>query len=147
MIKMAGIALGLAMVVSSSALPATPAITIENAWARPTAGAATTGAAYLTIKNNGSVADSLVGATTDVATAVAFHESKLEGSVMTMRSLDSIPLQAGGTVEFAPGGKHLMLLGLKSALVAGKSFALTLRFKNAGLVPVQVMVSERPTPH
>jgi copper resistance protein C len=38
-------------------------ITVEHAWARPTAGAATTGAAYFTVTDEGS-ADNLVGIST-----------------------------------------------------------------------------------
>lgn len=61
---------------------------------------------------------------------------------MKMRPVESVPLPAGGTVEFKPGGLHVMLLELKRDLKAGDAFAVTLKFEKAGPQTVQVTVRE-----
>ncbi len=45
--------------------------------------------------------------------------------------------------RFAPGGYHLMLMGLKQPLVAGERFPLTLHFRKAGDVPVEIVVESK----
>ena len=118
-------------------------ITIEHAWARPTAASVANGAAYLTIKNTGKADDTLTGAETSAAAKAELHESSMEGNVMKMRPLGDVTVPAGGSAEFKPGGKHIMLLGLKAPLMAGQSFTLTLHFKSAGAETVKVDVVEK----
>jgi copper(I)-binding protein len=63
---------------------------------------------------------------------------------MTMVALDRIPLPAGRTVAFEPGGKHLMLSGLTGPLERGSSFALTLTFAHAPAAVVTVPILDNP---
>ncbi|MCC6756118.1 MAG: copper chaperone PCu(A)C, partial [Solirubrobacterales bacterium] len=44
------------------------------------------------------------------------------------------------TVTFAPGGMHLMLMGLGAGFDEGTHFPLTLTFETAGAVTVEVPV-------
>ena len=54
---------------------------------------------------------------------------------MTMRPLDNgLTIEPGKIVEFAPGGYHLMLLGLKNPLKQGDKVPVTLKFEKAGEV-------------
>lgn len=116
-------------------------LTVSLAFARATLPNAPVGGAYLTIVNNGRSDDRLVSAEAPVAGKVELHEMAMEGDVMKMRQLaDGIPLPAGATVELKPGGLHIMLMGLKQALVEGTSFPLTLTFEHAGTVTVDVTI-------
>lgn len=114
-------------------------ITLEHAWARPTAGAATTGAAYFTVTDKGAP-DHLVGASTPIAATAELHETINDNGIMKMRSVPSIALLPGKPVTFEPGGYHVMLMGLKGALKAGTSFPLTLTFEHAQPITVTVKV-------
>ena len=49
-------------------------------------------------------------------------------------------MPAHGKATLAPGGYHVMLMGLKAPLKEGQSFPLTLTFEHAGKVEVEVMV-------
>ncbi len=113
--------------------------TVPNAWARASAGGATTGAAYLTVIG-GAQADQLVAASTPVAATAEVHQTLTENGVMKMRPVADLPVPAGQPVTLAPGGTHIMLMGLKQPLVAGQSFPLTLKFAHAGQVTVDVKV-------
>ncbi len=61
----------------------------------------------------------LIGVTTPVAGTAEVHEMKQEGDIMRMRQVAKVDLPAGQTVEFKPGGYHLMLMDLKQALKPG----------------------------
>ena len=137
------LALLFAFATSSAAWAADGPITIEQPWARPTAASVVNGAAYLTIKNTGKTDDTLTGAETSAAAKAELHESSMEGNVMKMRPLGDVTVPAGGSVAFKPGGKHIMLLGLKAPLMAGQSFSLTLHFKSAGTQTVKVDVTDK----
>ncbi len=115
-------------------------IAITGAWARATPAAAQAGGAFVTIVNEGKADDQLVSASSDVARQVQLHSHVMEGDIMRMREVAAIPIPAGQTVALAPGGLHIMLIGLVHPLLQGSSFPLTLVFKQAGAVTVTVDV-------
>lgn len=115
-------------------------IAVENAWARATPPMAKTGAVYVTIRNNGPMSDRLVAASTPVAGTAELHTHIHEGNVMRMRKVESVPVEAGKTVAFAPGSLHVMLIGLKAPLKQGASVPLSLTFEKAGEISVSATV-------
>ena len=115
---------------------------IGHPWARASAGAAKNGAAYLTITGTGA-ADRLTGVESPVADKVEVHESFDDKGVMKMRPMPALPLEPGRTVAMAPGGYHIMMMGLKAPLKAGDAFPMTLRFEHAAPVTVTIQVEGR----
>lgn len=111
---------------------------IHHPWARPSTGK--TGAVYFVLKNNGTTDDALVGVETDVAEKAQIHTMTMDGDVMRMRQLDKLDIPAGKTVAVAPGGIHIMLIGLKAPLKSGDKFPMKLVFEKAGSVEVSVYV-------
>lgn len=120
--------------------PAKPSIVVDKIWARATPGHAQTGAAYLSVTNNGAAPDWLVGASSPVAEKAELHESKIENGVMQMRPKGPVTLKPGETLMLKPGGNHIMLMGLKQPLKEGDSFPLTLTFEKAGALQVTAKV-------
>jgi len=115
-------------------------IAVSNAWARATPGTATTGAAYVTITDNGSP-DRLTGVRTPVAGMAQLHEMRTVNGVMKMRKVAGIRLLTAKPVTLAPGGYHVMLMRLKHPLKEGDTFPLTLTFEHAAPITVQVKVA------
>ena len=116
-------------------------ITIGHPWTRATPPSATVGAGYASFTNRGKTADRLIGATSPVAAKVELHSMTMDGGIMKMRPLpDGIEIPAGGTASLAPGGNHLMLIGLKAPLVKGTMVPLKLQFAKAGTVKVELKV-------
>lgn len=113
-------------------------IVLSDAWARTSV--TTTGAAYLTIENNGDAADTLLEVRSDAAARVELHTMAMDGMVMKMRRLDTLPIEAGETVSLAPGGLHIMLIRLREPLSEGMSVPLTLVFEKAGSLEVSAPV-------
>lgn len=116
-------------------------IEVEHPWSRATPPGAKVAAGYLSIENAGDAPDRLVSATAEIAAKTEIHEMTVTDGVMTMRPLpDGVALPSKGEARLAPGGLHLMFMGLKRQLSQGESFAGTLIFEKAGEVKVQFAV-------
>ena len=120
-----------------------PSFRIDHPWARASAGAAKNGAAYLTITGKGAP-DRLTAVESPAADKVQLHESIDDKGVMKMRPVPALALEPGKTVTLAPGGYHIMMMGLKAPLKAGDTFPMTLRFEHAPPLTVSVTVEARP---
>ena len=118
-------------------------LTITSAWARATPPGAGMGAIYLRIENGSSKSDRLLKLKTPVAASAEVHRTVIEEGIARMREVAVLHIAPGEKVEFAPGGLHVMLMGLKKPLVAGKTFVLELVFEVAG--PRRVTVAVRET--
>ena len=134
------IALTAAIAVPVLAIAAASDLKIDHPWSRP-APAGGNGAGYVAITNTGKAPDRLMGATTPVANHVEMHRSmEMNGMAMMHPVEGGLAIAPGASAVFAPGGYHLMLVGLKQPLTAGSSFPVTLKFQKAGAVSVQFTV-------
>ncbi|MGE5539556.1 MAG: copper chaperone PCu(A)C [Gemmatimonas sp.] len=118
-------------------------IVVEDAWAPATPGGARTAAIYFTIRNVGTAPDRLVGVTSPAAQHADVHQTMSKGDMMSMHHMDGVDVPAGGSAVFAPNGSHVMLMGLNAPLKAGDKVPVTLKFQNAGEVPVVATVRNR----
>ena len=128
--------------VAYAAVAQQASVSVSEVWARATPPGAKTGAAYLTVANQGALPDRLVKASTPVASEAQLHTMIDDNGVMKMRPVAGIDVKAGGSVTLKPGGFHVMLMGLKQPLVEGESFPLTLTFEKAGAVATTVKVAK-----
>lgn len=107
-------------------------IAIENAWARP-GSEGRMSAGYFTIINYENDPDTLTGVSSGAAQLTEIHESyELEGGMMGMREVSELIIPAQSSVNFEPGGLHIMFIQLTEPLVAGEVLELTLAFSNSG---------------
>jgi len=113
--------------------------TVHTPWSAATPPGATVAAAYMKVRS--PRADVLLGATSPVAASVEMHASTEEAGVMRMRPLANVELQAGVPYDFTPGGAHFMLVGLHAPLASDSRYPLTLHFRDAGDVTVNVTVT------
>jgi hypothetical protein len=114
----------------AAAMAAKANIDVTDAWARATAGNATTAQIYLHLVS-AKDADRLVGLEVSNAARIDVREPTDTGAAKG-NAAPALDVPAGGTVDFAPGGRHLLLSGLKAPLREGESFLLTLRFDKGG---------------
>ncbi len=119
-------------------------LAVDHPYALPTPTGAKTGAVYFRgIRNRGRKADRLIAASTDRAAAIEIHQTVTDNGVARMREVPGIALPAGRTTQLRHGQQyHLMLIDLKTPLVVGQRFDLTLRFEQAGEVTVQAWVQQ-----
>lgn len=134
--------LAAALLLLGATLPAAARaadIQAASPWSRPAA-AGGTGAGYLTLVNHGP-ADALVGVETPVARKVEMHASTMSGNVMRMSQDVRVAIPAHGQVVFAPGGRHLMLIGLTRPLKLGERAPAILRFASGASLKVEFVVT------
>lgn len=110
------------------------------AWARATPPGVSVAAVYVNVTNAGPSADTLLSASSPVAARVELHQSTVEDGMSRMRPVDGLELPPGKVLKIEPGGLHLMLTGLAQPLVAGTPLLLTLQFRKAGAITLQVDV-------
>ncbi len=123
----------------TAAEAAVGSLRLHQPYARST-GMSDTAAMYVHIENTGDTDDALVGASSDVASMVELHEAVVSGTSMTMRPVERIAILARGAASLRPGGYHVMMMGLKRALVVDETISVTLVFEKAGSVTLQVPV-------
>lgn len=134
-------ALGLAMAAPQVATSNVRAdLEVSDARVNPTAPGQKVAAGYLELKNRTDRAYTLVSASSPVATTTQIHTVSMQGGVARMRQVTSLVLPARGELKLAPGGNHLMLMGLKQRLVPGQRIAVTLRFAGGAQVRTMLQV-------
>ena len=149
MIRLKVLAAALSMLaILGTAVPAqaheekTGDITIVHPWSRPAA-QGQNGVIYLEVRNRGAADDRLIAVSTPLATKVELHRSTMEEGIHRMEKVESIVVPAGGTVELAPGGLHVMLIDLKFMLMAEETIPVTFTFERSGAITTGVSVEFR----
>ena len=111
------------------------ALSLTDLWTRATPPKAPTAGGFLTIENTGAEADRLIGIASPTAARAEVHEMTTKDGTMTMRQAEAgVEIPAGQTVALAPGGFHIMFIGLKEALVERGKVPVTLTFEKAGKI-------------
>lgn len=121
---------------------------IGHPWSRATPKGASVGGGYLTITNNGTTPDRLIGGSTPVAKEFEIHNMSNQNGVMKMRPLaDGLEIKPGETVTLGPSGYHIMFGGLGKALKEGERIPASLEFARAGKVQVEFAVESMGATH
>ena len=139
------LSLALAVALAGPAAAQTKAgdLTISGAVIRATAPGVPNTAGYMTIANAGSADDTLLSASCACAARIEMHLSHvMDGKAMMMPS-GPVLAPARRTVSFAPGGYHLMIMGVKGGLKDGSTQTVTLKFQKAGTVAVPFKVQAK----
>ncbi|GAA5228272.1 copper chaperone PCu(A)C [Paeniglutamicibacter antarcticus] len=114
-------------------------VQISEAWIKAAHDGMTGGFAIL--ENTSDKDIDLVKVDTGLARSVELHEMAGSGTAMSMKELDGpLNIPAHATVELAPGGNHVMLMGLKQELKVGESPKLVLTFgdESTSQVPFEI---------
>lgn len=85
-------------------------------------------AGYFTLTNTTNKAVGLTGASSPDCGTAMLHHSVKENGVDKMTMVKSVDVPAHGTLEFAPGGYHLMCTEPSANVVVGKQMPITLHF-------------------
>jgi copper(I)-binding protein len=108
-------------------------IAVLDAVSHPTRGTPM-GVVYLRIENHADEADRLVSVESSAARRAQLHETVHDGETVKMERRSELEIPAGGDVELAQGGLHIMLIGVREPLRSGQKLPLRLDFERAGSV-------------
>jgi copper(I)-binding protein len=92
---------------------------------------------YLTIANEGDLADTLIAVESPLARVGTLNGSMEHGG---MAAITALALPPHSVTRLAPGGTHLMFAGLSRAIVAGDQVPLVLVLRTGGRVSVNARV-------
>jgi len=118
-------------------------LSIDHPMSFATPPGAVAGAGYMTITNNGSDDDRLVGVGSDFPRTMIHKSEEVDGVMKMRHQHGGVVIPAGETVTFEPGGLHIMFMGLKAPLKDGEKNKVTLTFENAGDIDVTFNVEKR----
>ena len=117
----------------------TPALVVQNAWARKPPGV-DTAAVYFTLTNTTTKPVTIVGATSTLATHAMVHETSMVDGQSRMRMRDKVVIAPGKSMAFAPEGLHVMLTGFKYDVLVGDTMHVILQLDGGGQVDVAALV-------
>ena len=117
-------------------------IVVETPWTRATPGGARVAGGYLRIVNKGAEPDRLIGGTSEIAERFEVHSMEMRDGVARMARVEGgLEIPPGEAVELAPGGYHVMFMGLNRALAEGETVSGTLVFERAGTLEISYPVA------
>ncbi len=112
---------------------------VDRAWVQINPNDAGPASGYFTI-HGGAEPTRLLSVTTEGAQRIEMHESIEKNGMMTMQAVESVDVPAKSKVEFAPGGKHLMIFGVNPAIVETGKLTMTMFFANGDRLIVDAVV-------
>ncbi len=119
-------------------------IEIQNAWLR-TSGEGMNTAMFFDVVNNTDEPDTLFKVESDLAALVQIHETYSNGDMMGMREVENVVIKPHSTFQFKPGAHHVMFINLKNDIKKGEKTEVTLYFKVAGKMKVEVPIKNMIT--
>ena len=116
----------------------------DSAYARSSGPLAKAGAAYMRIMNHSDESDHLIGVQSDIAKKTELHAHlEDDNGVMKMVRIDEgIKIGPMKDHSLAPGGEHIMFMGLKEPFETGKLILITLLFEKVGEVVIEIIVDQ-----
>ncbi len=127
----------LCLAVSASALAA--GLRVDDAWIRLLPGEVPAGG-YFTVHNDTDAPVRLEAARCSAFGHVMMHRTVVESGRARMEGVDAVGVPAHGTLRFAPGGYHLMLMQRARPLAVGDEVPVVLEFSGGRSVTVAFQV-------
>lgn len=123
--------------------PAGPPLTISNVVVlEPLPGMNMT-AGYLTLANDSDQPIAIDKVTSPQFARVEMHETVIQDDVARMVALAPLIIEQHSSVQFEPGGKHLMMSVSSQEIVAGMPVTVEFHYDTNGLLIVATTVSSR----
>ena len=116
------------------------AIQVSDAYLREVLPGKQVTVAYMTLHNTSSRTCNLIGASASFARQIEIHEHLHAESGMRMQHRNALAILPGEQVEMAPGGYHLMVMGVTSPLHKNQLYSLSLEFADCVPLPIDIQV-------
>ena len=104
----------------------------------------TTSVAYFTIENQSDAAITVTRIASPQYDDVQMHETIIDDGISRMRPVKSFQVEAASSVEFIPGGKHVMLMKPTSNVSVGTPVTLEIHYDTGLLIISATMQDRKP---
>ena len=137
----------LAVLLPLANAAAGPSVRASLVWIRrPPPGVAVL-AGYFTLQNLTDQALTLTAVESRDFGSVEIHKSFVKDGVEQMEPVPSVAIPAHGSIEFKPGGLHLMMMQPKKNLFAGDMAEVILTFSDGSQLAILAPVRHDPPAH
>ncbi len=99
-------------------------------------------AAYFLLKNDAPSSVELISVESEHAEAIQIHTNQMSNGMMRMVQLETLPVEAGGQVEFKRGGLHLMVFSPDRQALDSGAFSMTFHFSDGSSVDAEATVEQ-----
>lgn len=120
-------------------------VVVTNATVREMLPGRSMTAGYFSISNQTTADKELIAASSPGFGSIELHQHSHKDGMMKMEQVSSVVVAAGQSLDFQPGGLHLMLFDAKASVEVGQKIPLVLTFKDGQTIEVQAVVSAIPT--
>jgi copper(I)-binding protein len=125
--RLVGTVLSALFLAAPSHALAASTVVVSDAWMRALPGKLPAGG-YFTLHNGGAKTLTLSGASSTSCGMLMLHKSEVMSGMASMSDVKTIDIAPGGTLNFTPGGYHLMCMAPTDALKRGAKIDITLDF-------------------
>lgn len=101
-----------------------------KSWMRPAHAGKNTAAYFCVCGHDLSEGVKITAVTSDIARSIELHDHINDKGIMRMRPVEFVEIKDGRS-GMKPGGKHIMIMGLKKDLKVGDKVDLTLQLEKA----------------
>ena len=115
---------------------------ISDAWIKNLPPAVPVRAGYMTLHNPAPTAQRIVALHSASFASVEIHQTVMQDGMMRMRQLTELQINAGETVQLAPGGLHLMLIQPVEPTRPGEMHRIEIEFDDGSRQNLQLMVKK-----
>ena len=115
--------------LTSAAHAGQPEVKVDAPWVRATVPGQTAAGLFMILYTDTPV--KLVSGSAEIAEAIEIHTMVIEDDIMKMRQVEALDILPQHPVALAPGGFHIMLMGLKRQIKAGDELPVSLVFQTA----------------
>ena len=127
-------------------------LVFSNFWIKETIGNHKITSGYLTIENKNNFDERLESVASEISEKTQLHNMVVKNDIMKMENLNNgIVIKAKSKIDLKPGNYHIMFMKLHNPLKINNKYKVTLKFKNAGAVilemPVHLKKSNNNTKH
>jgi copper(I)-binding protein len=119
---------------------AAESLQITDAWIKNLPMAVPVRAGYMHISNHQSLEVTIVSLESKSFESIEIHQSLEADGMMSMRPVDALSIPAGGSMELAPGGFHLMMMNPLEQLIPGEKVAVTLHYQDQKTQTIDMVV-------
>ena len=116
-------------------------LVLSNFWINETIGNHKITSGYLTIENKNNFDERLESVASEISEKTQLHNIVVKNDIMKMENLNNgIVIRAKSKLSLKPGSYHIMFMKLRKPLKITKKYKVTLNFKNAGSVTLEMPV-------
>jgi Uncharacterized protein conserved in bacteria len=143
LLRTAAAALAALMLLTACGKQAEPSWRVSDVHMNAMPPGQTRAAVYLKLENPAPRERMIQYVATPIAGTAEVHRHFYEDGMMKMRAVPHARVAAQSTLEFKPGGYHIMLLDVAEAPEVGSRFPLTFEFDGGERLEVEVEVRPR----